>query len=867
MSVNNGELANATTFNTSFVSKEVDSTVAARVNLNDALSESGASAANVQRELNSLNSFAGKTINTAKDVKPSWVNNDVGASANNLFERADALTLEFNAASGHTHSGASGEGGPISATYLADFNRYFAIRQSFNVNNANGNSTGVATQMIGKSPGGDTSTAGVVTSSPYNKVVIVEAATLTGVEDAQGQRVYGRLTESAGAWTLTYYTNEAGVETAHSLTTTNITVFYNEVFDQETRPTFNEDAGFVTLDLTADIADAASGNRGLVSTGTQQFLGSKSILGDLTVTGAITASGAIRSNTSLILEEPDSGTNTITIKADTALATTYTLTLPTTAGTDRQVLTTNGSGVLTWEDTAGASGGGGVGGSDTQVQFNNAGFLDGDAEFIWDHTDKKLRVGSAMTPGILTQLQACKSGTSNSPQTAFSLAANRSSGSPGVGFGVSQYFQLARSDDTFNSTIPAGAIQYRWLDASAGIETSSYRLFGQQSGTAVVVQYSESASGYTGLGLNNTSPTRELDVNGNARIRGLTTAGLLITDTSGNISSNGSGNSDNYLTNGIMEWWQRGTSSTNNTKAFLADRWWHTRTGTAGITVTRQTAASVPPAQYATRVQRDSGNSSTVALILNQDIESAVSRRAAGKFMTISFWARKGANYSATSDLLNVKVQTGTGTDQTMNSGYTSEASAIDQNATLTTSFQKFTYTTSAVIGSTITQLGVKFTMTPTGTASTNDWFEVTNIQLNEGTIAYDPAFFGGTPDNEIAQISRFYTKSYALTVTAASSTFTGAYSLIGVGAVGAAAMGGQFKVRMRAAPTVTIYHPGTGTVNSVYRVDTAAAVTVTGAAQISETGFAEVGAAGGGGTSFAQSFAYYYQWVAETEI
>lgn len=57
---------------------------------------------------------------------------------------------------------------------------------------------------------------------------------------------------------------------------------------------------------------------------------------------------------SLILEDPDAGINRITIQAPTALSSDYSLALPTDDGTLDQVLTTDGSGNLTWEDVAGA---------------------------------------------------------------------------------------------------------------------------------------------------------------------------------------------------------------------------------------------------------------------------------------------------------------------------------------------------------------------------------------------------------------------------------------------------------------------------------------------------------------------------------
>jgi hypothetical protein len=60
----------------------------------------------------------------------------------------------------------------------------------------------------------------------------------------------------------------------------------------------------------------------------------------------VTSTGTFQA--SIVLEDPDAGTNTITIQAPATLAVDYTLTLPINAGTGGQVLTTNGSGVLSW---------------------------------------------------------------------------------------------------------------------------------------------------------------------------------------------------------------------------------------------------------------------------------------------------------------------------------------------------------------------------------------------------------------------------------------------------------------------------------------------------------------------------------------
>lgn len=91
MSVSNGENLNDTTFNDAFVSKTSDSSVAAEVELADTDPVSGSTITNVQREHNSIASFLGKVINTAKDVLPSWATSNVGSPTDDVKTRVEAL--------------------------------------------------------------------------------------------------------------------------------------------------------------------------------------------------------------------------------------------------------------------------------------------------------------------------------------------------------------------------------------------------------------------------------------------------------------------------------------------------------------------------------------------------------------------------------------------------------------------------------------------------------------------------------------------------------------------------------------------------------------------------------------------------------
>jgi hypothetical protein len=227
----------------------------------------------------------------------------------------------------------------------------------------------------------------------------------------------------------------------------------------------------------------------------------------------------------------------------------------------------------------------------------------------------------------------------------------------------------------------------------------------------------------------------------------------------------------NPVLNSAMQVWQRGTSvavSGAFALTYAADRWGFFRTGFAtGMTVSRQVTGdttNLPFIQYAQRVQRDSGNTSTGIIYSLQNFESINSIPFAGKTVTYSFYARAGANYSAASSALLYSVNTGTGTDQNLLNGYTGQATPILTTVTLTTTWQRFTAT--AALSSSATQIGVAFSYTPVGTAGANDYFEVTGVQLEVGSVATPFHTYAATIQGELSACQRYlpaiYGGSYA---------------------------------------------------------------------------------------------------------
>ena len=213
----------------------------------------------------------------------------------------------------------------------------------------------------------------------------------------------------------------------------------------------------------------------------------------------------------------------------------------------------------------------------------------------------------------------------------------------------------------------------------------------------------------------------------------------------------------NPVLNSAMQVWQRGTSVAAALGVYAADRWLYYFGGTG--TVTRQTTSdttNLPAIQYCSRVQRTAANTTTSSMYYAQSFESINSIPFAGKTVTLSFYARAGANYSPTSSLLVVTLSTGTGTDQNVITGaYTGQANPIQTSATLTTTWQRFTYTGN--LSASMTEMALYFQATPTGTAGANDYFEVTGVQIDIGSVALPFRTYAATIQGELAACQRYY--------------------------------------------------------------------------------------------------------------
>jgi hypothetical protein len=270
--------------------------------------------------------------------------------------------------------------------------------------------------------------------------------------------------------------------------------------------------------------------------------------------------------------------------------------------------------------------------------------------------------------------------------------------------------------------------------------------------------------------------------------------------------------------------WQRGTSFSGiaATPTYTADRWFGVGNASASISVSQVAiAGQIAGFNNALQFGRTSGNGNTGLITLGQVLESADSYRAQGQPMTLNFWARAGANFSAVGAALTVQIVTGQGSNDSaarmVSGAWSGQVAALNTTQALTTGWARYSLTTPAVIPVAATQLGVSLAYSPMGTAAANDWFQVAGVQLEVGPAATAFEFRDAQVELEICQ--RYYYQ--------ANEPASGVIVAVG-GAVAAA----NAQVYYMALPVQMRAPPSVGVTTGAFKVAAAAAAaTATGLA------------------------------------
>jgi len=219
----------------------------------------------------------------------------------------------------------------------------------------------------------------------------------------------------------------------------------------------------------------------------------------------------------------------------------------------------------------------------------------------------------------------------------------------------------------------------------------------------------------------------------------------------------------NRIINGAMVIDQRntGTSFTvPNANGYGSCDRWASLAGATSTWTMQRVSSGLANFAYALQAGRNASSSSTSILYIGQVIETNNCQDLAGQSVTLSFYAKAGANFSASSSALIVELWTGSGTDQGWASlgsaTWTSQASTISTSKVLTTTYQQFTSTATVPAGT--NEIAIRIWYAGVGTAGANDWFQITGVQLEKGSTAtsFDYRPYG----TELALCQRYYEKS-----------------------------------------------------------------------------------------------------------
>lgn len=273
--------------------------------------------------------------------------------------------------------------------------------------------------------------------------------------------------------------------------------------------------------------------------------------------------------------------------------------------------------------------------------------------------------------------------------------------------------------------------------------------------------------------------------------------------------------------NGGFEVWQRGTSIAvaASTTAYTCDGWYLKTAANQASVVSRQTGLT-SGSQFCARVQRNSGQTGTGVMYFAMPLDIDEIKKCNGNALELIFTVSTGANWSPANGTLTYKVYFGTGAvAKRGGTAYTGETNPISGSVALAqgASAAQVVAAISTTVGTTVSQAEIQFTWTPAGTASTNDWFSVDDLDLRvvpTGLVGWTPTFERTDFVFDLIRCEVYYSKSFPYASAPANSVddnmyFGSAWSLINV-----ATQFVDFPRRMRIKPTMTFYKGVNGITN-----------------------------------------------------
>jgi len=250
--------------------------------------------------------------------------------------------------------------------------------------------------------------------------------------------------------------------------------------------------------------------------------------------------------------------------------------------------------------------------------------------------------------------------------------------------------------------------------------------------------------------------------------------------TLGNYLGAGPGGARNVLIGGdfTTNLFQRGTSTTGitNSVTYGPDRWFAIGGASSAISLLQQTTNQTANFGASVRVSQVS-TTDTAVINFGQVVSTQNSWKFAGNTAVLSFFVKAG---SAAPTTFTATINSGTAADGTaanmVSAGWTGE---VSNSCTITPTTSWARYSCSFPIASTMKQVGVSFSFTPTGVSSTNQWFEFAGIQLEANTVSASWAALGNYLANETVVSNGNLYKETATSCTAASTAPSGTSSFV----------------------------------------------------------------------------------------
>jgi hypothetical protein len=257
------------------------------------------------------------------------------------------------------------------------------------------------------------------------------------------------------------------------------------------------------------------------------------------------------------------------------------------------------------------------------------------------------------------------------------------------------------------------------------------------------------ADGRLGVGVS--APVQALEVAGSAIVAGTLSAGNPLMFRNAIINGGMAINQRGISTN-----WASPTAIGTSITTYATDRWNIFRgAGQTGAAVAQGTLATTDAPyfqglQYYLRVGRVSGDTGTQLIACSYQLETRDSLRFAGQPTTVSFWYRTGSGFTGT---LQINYFYGTGTDQAWRVGPTGATTISIPSFSNSNAWQYASFTAFVPLAANQLFLGPQYT--PSGTAGGFDYFDVTGVQLEKGTVAspYEIIPYG----TQLAMCQRYY--------------------------------------------------------------------------------------------------------------